>query len=217
MKRAKQGTTKSLSVLQLQALHSLFKLYESRSLDSAAIPLPCGALLHCVEEQGEGQLLLWVPSPNFVPVDASPRVKRIASASAVVGRTIASFSELTSDEAGVLIDALKKALGQKVTPPRSSRRPDRDQARAYGIAGRSDNDSKEIRMVDDATLELMDNLRAKLGWSQGRLDAFLKSNSSPVRGGAIRTLNQANRVIWALKNMMRRAGSVSSNKEDTPA
>lgn len=49
--------------------NSLFKLYESRYLHGAAIPLPAGIL----EEKGDGKMLLPdFPSPKFVPVDATP-------------------------------------------------------------------------------------------------------------------------------------------------
>jgi hypothetical protein len=52
---------------------------------------------------------------------------------------------------------------------------------------------------------LLDRLLGRLGWTRERLDAFLRSRKSPVRSGAIRTLAEANRVIWALKRMLRRA------------
>ena len=141
------------------------------------------------------------------------RTERLAWASDIVRRPLASFYELTSDEAARLIDFMKRALGQEVTPAIQSfyrRRPDRDQARAYGTAGRRGNASKEIRLVDAPTLELVDRLVNQLGWTRTRLEAFLQSKSSPVPGGAIRTLPQANRVIWALKNMLRRADTAST-------
>lgn len=129
------------------------------------------------------------------------REQRLAVASRVIGRTISSFTELSSDEAARLIDALKKALGQETRPRR--KRPDRDQAQAYGTAGLRANSSNEIRLVDEDTLQLVNRLLAKLGWDQARFSNFLRSNSSPVRSGAIRTLPEANKVIWALKNMVR--------------
>jgi hypothetical protein len=161
--------TDNLSPSQSVALHSLFRNYAPRFLGAASIN----------------------------------RTERLAWASDIVLRPLVSFAELRSDEASRLIDFMKRALGQEVTPAqrfyrRPGVRPDRDQARAYGTAGRRDTASNEIRLVDAPTLELLDRLVSQLGWTRARLDAFLHSKSSPVPGGAIRTLPQANRVIWAL-------------------
>jgi hypothetical protein len=166
---------------QLTALHALFHQYASRCLGRAGSTIE--------------------------------RRERLAWASDIVRRPLSSFYELTSDEAARLIDFMKRALGQEVKPATHSvyrRRPDRDQARAYGTAGRRGNTSKEIRLVDAPTLELVDRLVIQLGWTRARLDSFLQSKSSPVPGGAIRTLPQANRIIWALKNILRRADTAST-------
>lgn len=147
-------------------------------------------------------------APRFLGRSGSSmaRTERLAWASDIVLRPLGSFYDLTSDEAARLIDFMKRALGQEVTPPRSPwQRPDRDQARAYGTAGRRGNTSNEVQLVDAPTLALLDRLVAQLGWTRARLDGFLQSKSSPVPGGAIRTLPQANRVIWALRKMLRRA------------
>jgi hypothetical protein len=147
-------------------------------------------------------------SRRFLGSITVERAERLAWAADRLGRPLASFAELTADEAAKLIDLMKDALGQTITPPKrrgSWQRPDRDQARAYGTAGRRGQPSKEIRLVDLPTLELVDRLRAQLGWSPARLEGFLKSSKSPVSGGVIRTLPEANGVIWALRNMLRRA------------
>jgi hypothetical protein len=145
-------------------------------------------------------------SPAPISGDAlttfTKRENRLALASQIVGRQIDSFTELHKAEAGKLIDVMKRALGQKVRAARNI--PDRDQAQAYGTAGRRGHATKEIRLVDDQTMELLDSLIAQLGWTRERFDAFLRSGSSPVHGGSIRTLQQANKVIWALRNMVRR-------------
>ena len=148
-------------------------------------------------------------APRFLGAARIERRERVAWASGIIGRQLESFSSLRREESARLIDLMKRSLGQHVTPamPRSSswRRPDRDQARAYGTAGRRDQPSKEIRLVDVPTLELVDRLRTQLGWTEDRLKGFLNSSSSPVPGGVIRTLPDANGVIWALRNMLRRA------------
>jgi hypothetical protein len=167
-----------LSKGQLQALHSLFHLYAPRFLNAA----------------------------NGAGSDDARRV-RLVWASGIIGRDVSSFSELQPDEAGQLIERMKLALGQEINPAKRSRqrRPGRDLAHAYGTSGRRSESSNEIHLVDAPTLELLDRLREQLGWTHERLDAFLKSKHSPVRSGAIRTIAEANRLIWALKRMLRRA------------
>jgi hypothetical protein len=173
---AKSG---KLSPSQLTALHSLFHLYAPRFLDAT--------------DGGAGS-------------DAA-RSARLAWASESVGRELSSFSELLPNEAARLIETMKKALGQEINPARRprQRRPGRDLAHAYGTAGRKSESTNEIQMVDGPTSEMLDRLREQLGWTRERLDAFLKSKHSPIRSGAIRTLGEANRVIWCLRTFLRRS------------
>jgi hypothetical protein len=138
-------------------------------------------------------------------LDAKDRESRLAWVAGTIGRQIESFRELTADEANTAIDAVQKYLPPELL---RSRRPSRRLAHAYGTAGRKSarqKDGVEVRMVDAATLELLDALLARLGWSRERLAAFLRSAKSPVRSGRIATLAEANRAIWALKRMLRRA------------
>jgi len=166
-----------LAPSQLTALHALFHLYGPRVL-------------------------------NATDGDAGSndaRSARLAWASGIVGRELSSFNELQPHEAAQLIETMKKALGQEVNPAkRFRRRPGRDLARAYGTAGRRNATSNEIQMMDTPTSELLDELREQLGWTRERLDAFLHSKHSPILSGAIRTLGEANRVIWVLKSLLRR-------------
>jgi len=166
---------------QLAALHSLFHLYAPRFLGAASA--------------GAGS------------DGVAARRARLAWASGIVGRELSSFTELQPAEATQLIERMKLALGQEIKRAPRARRPGREQARAYGTAGRRGQTSNEINMVDAPTLELLDRLLAQLGWTRERLDAFLRSPKSPVRSGAIRTLAEANRTIWALRGMLRRQES----------
>lgn len=201
--RTQQPDLEKVSAQQLRALHSLFPRFALSLLGSRPDATHCPPERdHLLSPDGRGDdltLLRQLSSPTF----ESARGQRLAWASGVLGHELASFSALSTSEAATLIDTMKKALGQKVRPPR--RRPDRDQARAYGTAGRRGNFSNEIRLVDEATLGLIDDLLSPLGWTQQRLQIFLRSRMSPIRSGAIRTLGEANRVIWALRNMIRRA------------
>lgn len=217
-----------LSAAQLRALHSLFRRFAPRSAFAPPIvEAEAAARRSDSPPNGEGDERASAfrdlcsrkdALGNFPPLRAasspstSARDHRLAWASEIIGRDLDSFSALTSGEAAALIDALKRALGQAVCPPRSRRRPDREEAHAYGTAGRRNASTNEIRLVDAATLALIDDLVKQLGWTQERLQGFLRSRVSPVRSGAIRTLPEANRVIWALKNMIRRADSPASAK-----
>jgi len=169
----------NLSPSQLTALHSLFHLYEPRFLDAT----------------------------NGGDRSSDARSARLAWASGTIGRELSSFNDLQPGEAALLIEIMKKALGQEINPAKRPRqRPGRDLALAYGTSGRRGETSNEIRLVDAPTLELLDRLRGELGWTRERLDAFLHSKHSPVHGGAIRTLAEANRVVWVLRALLRRRG-----------
>jgi hypothetical protein len=148
-------------------------------------------------------------APRFLDASGGDaRAARLAWASGIIGREVSSFSLLHAVEAARLIELMKKALGQEVNSGRGRRqRPGRDLARTYGTAGRRNQTSNEIALVDISTLALLDRLLVQLDWSHERFDAFLHSKSSPSKSGAIRTLSEANRVIWALKNMLRRQES----------
>jgi hypothetical protein len=147
---------------------------------------------------------LWGLFSRQSNLDAADRDARLRWASDTIGRQISSFKELTADEAVTAIDAMQKHLPAELL---WKKRPARRAAHAYGVAGRRGRNEKEVRLVDAETLQLLDVLVGKLGWSRERFDAFLRSRSSPVCGGAIRTLADANRAIWAIKNMLRRAKS----------
>jgi hypothetical protein len=179
-----------LSKGQLQALHSLFHLYAPRFLNTANVA---------------------VAGSN----DA--RRARLTWASGIVGHELSSFNELQPDEAGQLIERMKLSLGQEVNPAKRSRqrRPGRDLARAYGTAGRKSESTNEIQMLDAPTSELLDRLREQLGWSRERLDAFLHSKHSPIHSGAIRTLGEANRIVWVLKSLLRRGKHFASKSGST--
>jgi hypothetical protein len=205
------NTHRAISSAQLHALHSIFRVCAQRGIDVCARPgsLPGGPVRR--EE--------WDSSPiQNSSLLTDSREQRLELASRILGRIVFSFSDLSFDEASSLLDSAKKALGQYTAPRSRRNRPDREQALAYGTAGRRENKSKEIRLVDAPTMELIRHLTAQLGWTEERFSAFLRSSTSPVKSGAIRTLPEANRVIWALKNMLRTTkvscGNVSHSKEE---
>jgi len=134
--------------------------------------------------------------------DAKDREARLGWVADAIGRQISSFRDLRADEANTAIDAIQKLLPQELL---KRKRPSRRLAQAYGTAGRRGQEQKEVQLVDAPTLELLHRLLGQLGWRRERLDAFLHSSKSPVRSGVIRTMAEANRVIWSLKRMLRRA------------
>jgi hypothetical protein len=135
-------------------------------------------------------------------LDGKDREARLGWVAGTIGRQIGSFRELTAAEAATAIEAVQKHL-----PPELLRRkrPSRATAQAYGRAGRKGQGDTEVRLADAETWHLLEVLLGKLGWTRERLDAFLRSSKSPVRSGMIRTLAEANRVIWVLKSLLRRA------------
>jgi hypothetical protein len=145
---------------------------------------------------------LWGLFCRQASLDAKDREARLSWVADAIGRKISSFRELSDGEANTAIDAIQKLLPPEMV---KRKRPSRRLAQAYGTVGRRGHEQEEIRLVDAATLALLDRLLGRLGWTRERLDAFLRSRKSPVRSGAIRTLAEANRVIWALKRMLRRA------------
>lgn len=139
------------------------------------------------------------------------REARIAWAEERLGRRIASFKELSVDDARFLIDELQGSLG--IAPTRASAKPrlDRDQARRAGLDGRKDGAefASSPQMATAADLARIERLLARLGWDQNGLRRFLDSAKSPFarRGDKqIRTTSDANKVWWALKSIARRKG-----------
>jgi hypothetical protein len=134
----------------------------------------------------------------------SERERRLSWASRNCGREVNSFGDLTTSEASKLIDLLKTALGQPVVPPDRSKRKQRsrDEAQRAGTAGRRGDQSKTMQLATSEDLARIATITAELGWDQARLDAFLRSGSSPLKHRAsIRTLADANKVWWALKRI----------------
>lgn len=142
---------------------------------------------------------LWGLFAPLAHMDAKDRAARVGWVGEKIGRAISSFKDMSSAEADTAIDAVQKHL-----PPELVKRASRRTAHGYGTAGRKRGGAAELQMADAATLQLMATLYTKLGWTRERLDAFLRSPKSPVRGGMIRTLAEANRVIWVLKSLLRR-------------
>lgn len=134
--------------------------------------------------------------------DGDPRAARLAWASAQIGRELASFGALRSAEAIRLIDVLKAALGQRSTT--WSRPRDREAARAAGRHGRKGVVVEVPTLVSREDLDRIGDLRESIGMSADAFASWLSSRHSPVRGGVIRTLADANRVTWGLKSIARR-------------
>ena len=139
--------------------------------------------------------------------DSDPRAARLAWASALVGRELASFRELRADEAARLIDLLKQGLGQEVKHWRRPR--DRESARAAGRHGRKGVPVEIPVLAAPEDIARVHELRERVGMNLEGFEGWLRSRSSPLgRFGdaTLRTVADCNKVYWALKSMLRRAG-----------
>lgn len=145
--------------------------------------------------------LLWKHGLGGDLCGPNSRDARLAWVAGRAGRAISSTKELTQREAKIIIDAMEKCLPAHLVQKRG---PSPDRARACGIAGRTGAKSNEIQFPDVQTIALLTMLLGRLGWDRERLDLFLHSPKSPLRGRTIRTLADANKIIWVLKGMARR-------------
>jgi hypothetical protein len=150
---------------------------------------------------------LWsVYSHRFDCPDGDPRAARLEWASQHLGRSIDSFRDLTGFEAARLIDALKLAVGQEVNVPRKPPR-DRQSAIARGTHGRKGRVIPIAVLATPDDLSEISALRERVGLTQEQFEAWLGSRRSPThRRRVLRTVADCNRVRWALKAMLRRAG-----------
>ena len=137
------------------------------------------------------------------------RDQRLRWASEQAKREISSFNDLTLSEASDLINLLQGELGiaetsSSVRPRRyRSRIKDRDQAQAAGTEGRhGSRDKLTIASAED--LGMIDAQLSLMDWTRSRLDALLRSPSSPLgrrSNPTLRTLADVNRVLWALRGI----------------
>lgn len=145
---------------------------------------------------------------SLLLANGEERAARLAWASQRVGHEVASFNELRSNEAALLIDTLKQALGQEVSPP-VRKRLDREAAMARGAHGRKGRKVRVEMMTSPDALEEIERLRARLGWTAEHFEIWLRSRYSPLcaRGEPkLLTISACNRVRWALKAILQRAG-----------
>ena len=141
---------------------------------------------------------------------SNSREERLSWASQRLRKPVTSFSNLSSADAGFLIDGLQDALGVK-TPSRPRPRLDRAQARRAGVDGRRDNQefASAPQLASAIDLEVISNYYSRLGWERAQFDAWMRSSRSPLKhksAPTITTMADANRVRWALKGMLVHAG-----------
>jgi hypothetical protein len=132
------------------------------------------------------------------------RASRLQWASEVLGHPVESFSRLTTEEGKRLIDNLQAVLGVAETAP-TRRRMSKREAQKLGTEGRGDQMHDESTLLD-GTESIFTKIRSDmtaLGWNESRLRLFLRSSRGPNNGReTIRTLSEANKVHWALKNLV---------------
>jgi len=147
---------------------------------------------------------------HIIDTGVDERAARLAWASQLVGRPIASFKDLNQAEARQLIDTVQGQLGIPETqrPGRPHKRLDRIAAQKAGTEGRHDNQTNETTLASKADLARIQYALDKLGWRQEQLDGWLRSPNSPLKKSNPRivTLADANRVWWGLKRILMRRG-----------
>jgi hypothetical protein len=132
----------------------------------------------------------------------SSREARLAWASQLTARSVASFSALTIEEGKRLIDTLQDAVGHKHPAQKKRRPPTTRDRQKKGTEGRHDQIHAETTIAGPSEFELIQQALSRLGWTQARLEAFLRSPRSPIKPHTqIRTLYQANRVYWASRKL----------------
>jgi len=102
---------------------------------------------------------------------------------------------------------LKQALGQEVKHWRRPR--DRASARAAGRHGRKGVPVEIPVLAAPEDIARVHELRKRVGMDVEGFEGWLRSRSSPLgRFGdaTLRTVADCNKVYWALKSMLRRAG-----------
>jgi hypothetical protein len=145
-------------------------------------------------------------------LEGNDRASRLKWASEQSGRAIASFKELTSNEAKSMIDGLQGQLGvREPAYKRPRRRLSRDAAKRAGTEGRRGNTDYQgqPQMASAEDLAVIESYYMRLGWQRAQFDAWLASSHSPLSGRAqpvISTSKDANRVRWALKGMLKHRG-----------
>ena len=138
------------------------------------------------------------------------REERLAYVSARMRRPIASFKDLSVDDAGWLVDQLQGELGVKA-PAKPSKRLDREQGRRAGLDGRKDGGefATAPQMASAADLATIQSYYMRLGLTREQFDGWLRSAHSPLKHKSdpkIVTLSDANKVRWALKGRLQAAG-----------
>ena len=136
------------------------------------------------------------------------RTSRIRWASERLQREIASFKDLTLEDANFLIDSTQQQLGVKAPPVKRLKRA---QARRAGLDGRADGAeySATPQMATSDDLARIQRLLDQLEWSAETFRKFLESSRSPLARRAdktVRTTSDANKVWWALKRIARQKG-----------
>lgn len=128
------------------------------------------------------------------------RQARLIFAGKIIGHEIESFQKMTRYEAHILINSLKKSLGLPITVRSRVIAEDR------GLQGRSKSPRYDV-MASREDMERIESAIARLEWNEERYRQWLGSPRSPLKGRmTVRTQADANRVWWALKKMLQRAG-----------
>lgn len=132
------------------------------------------------------------------------RDARLRWAGKLLGHPVSSFKELSRHEANIAIDALQRVVGRR---PEDSTSQQEGADRGLQGRRRRPRGPRHFVMASEEDQQRVQSAIARLGWTQKRFEKWLASPTSPLGGRtAIHSLADANRVWWALKGMLKRAG-----------
>jgi hypothetical protein len=178
------------------------------------------AEIKITKRQMTALLTLWgIYQRTSLNVIGDGRKERLEFAGVYLHKCVKSYRDLSFADAQDLIRILKTAVGQADNPRRSrGRMRDRDRAHDAGTHGRRGYNRNHEVLVSAEDLARIAGAIARLGWTPERLQAWLRSRSSPLRGRMeIRTLADANKIWWALKNQLVSKGLWTPDDDVAPA
>ena len=116
---------------------------------------------------------------QFAAAAGDPRVRsreeRLMWVSFLIGHQVASFSDLTGEEAATAIARLQKDIPARKRRPRQPM--DRERAERHGKDGRYDGEQfrNAPKLAEAYDLEQIEGYYHRLGWSRDTFDAWLRS------------------------------------------
>jgi hypothetical protein len=158
---------------------------------------PIGKLqLRCLQVLWRKKMTL----AGIPPASDDARAMRHQYIAAVSDGRAWQTAELTHDDARRVISTLARELSAPLARDAAS-------ARAAGTHGRRGyDDGRTTALAGEGERRVIAALQRKLGWDEARLAAFV---ARQLRGRALTTVADANRVIWPMRRLARAAAAAA--------